>query len=320
VPTTIVSNTTRSRPRPVVRPHAQAGHAGLAAQQMHAGSVAHLTIGAPKPWGTYPYDSAMTAARPLALVTGASSGIGRELARILAREGHDLVLVARREAELTELADEVASSYGASARVVPVDLAESDAASQVVKAIGETDVDVLVNNAGFGGHGRFTETGREHELRMLAVNVVCLTDLTKLLLPGMVARGRGRVLNVASTAAFQPGPFMAVYYASKAYVLSLSQALAEETAGTGVTVTALCPGVTETGFQQAAGVEHIPLTKGPFAMSATSVAEAGYRGMQRGRLLVVPGWANKLGAQSVRLAPRRVLLKVVRMVQPEGRR
>jgi short-subunit dehydrogenase len=152
---------------------------------------------------------------------------------------------------------------------------------------------------------------------MLAVNVVALTDLTKLLLPGMVARGRGRVLNVASTAAFQPGPFMAVYYATKAYVLSLSEALAEETAGTGVTVTCLCPGVTDTEFQQVAGVENIPLNRG-VSMSARSVAEAAYAGMSRGKRLVIPGLHNKVGAQSIRLAPRAVVLKIVRRLHPDA--
>lgn len=256
--------------------------------------------------------------RPVALVTGASSGIGRELAAVLAREGHDLVLVARRESELAQLGEQLQSDHGATSRIAPVDLAQPDAAAQVVKALdGDCDVDVLVNNAGFGGHGAFAETDREHELRMLAVNVVALTDLTKQLLPGMVSRGRGRVLNVASTAAFQPGPFMAVYYASKAYVLSLSEALAEEVRGTGVTVTALCPGVTATEFQKTAGVENIPLTQGAISMSARAVAEAGYRGMRRGRRLVVPGAVNKVGAHAVRFAPKAVILRVVRQVQAQ---
>jgi short-subunit dehydrogenase len=250
--------------------------------------------------------------RPLAVVTGASAGIGQELAAILAREGHDLILVARREPELTALATELKERFGTDATVVPVDLAERDAAAPVIEAVGARAVEVLVNNAGFGGHGRFTSRDRDADLRMVAVNVTALTDLTKQLLPGMVEQGRGRVLNVASTAAFQPGPFMAVYYATKAYVLSLSQALAEELSGSGVTVTCLCPGVTATEFQQVAGVEHIPLTKGPLSMSARSVAEAAYRGMQRGRLLVIPGVHNKIGVHATRFAPRRVLLKVVR--------
>ncbi|MDQ1694766.1 MAG: uncharacterized protein QOJ03_119 [Frankiaceae bacterium] len=259
----------------------------------------------------------MAATRPVALVTGASAGIGRELAHILAREGHDLVLVARREAELTELARELKEKHGVDSRVAPADLAQPGAAQDLVEALGSpTPIDVLVNNAGFGGHGAFAERDRDADLRMIAVNVTALTDLSKLVLPGMVARGRGRILNVASTAAFQPGPFMAVYYATKAYVLSLSQALAEELSGTGVTVTCLCPGVTETEFQKVAGVEDVPLTKGPLAMTASAVAEAAYKGMQRGALLVIPGLHNKIGAQSVRLAPRKVILKVVRRLHP----
>jgi short-subunit dehydrogenase len=255
--------------------------------------------------------------RPLALVTGASAGIGRALAHVLAREGHDLVLVARRETELQALGKELHDKYGATSRALPVDLAQADAASQIVKAIGEdTAVDVLVNNAGFGGVGGFATRSREDDMRMVAVNVVALTDLTKLIVPGMVARRRGRVLNVASTAAFQPGPFMAVYYATKAYVLSLSEAIAEELSGTGVTVTCLCPGVTESEFHAVAGTDAQPLTKGPLTMTSEAVAEAAYKGMVRGRMVVVPGLHNKVGAQSIRIAPRRAVLKIVRRLHP----
>jgi short-subunit dehydrogenase len=257
----------------------------------------------------------MAATRPLALVTGASAGIGRELARILAREGHDLVLVARREPELTALATELKERYAADSRVVTADLSKARAAQTLVKELGPAaQVDVLVNNAGFGGHGAFWERERDADLRQIAVNVTALTDLTRLLLPGMIERHRGRILNVASTAAFQPGPFMAVYYATKAYVLSFSQALAEELSGTGVTVTTLCPGVTDTEFQQVAGAEDLRLNTGPLSMSAATVAEAAYKGMTRGRLLVIPGAHNKLGAQATRLAPRRVILKMVRQL------
>jgi short-subunit dehydrogenase len=257
----------------------------------------------------------MAASRPTALVTGASAGIGRELARILAREGHDLVLVARREPELTALAAELKEQYGADSRVITADLAKTRAAQTLVKELGPTaQVDVLVNNAGFGGHGAFWERERDADLRQIAVNVTALTDLTRLLLPGMVERRRGRILNVASTAAFQPGPFMAVYYATKAYVLSFSQALAEELSGTGVTVTTLCPGVTETEFQQVAGAEDLRLNTGPLAMSARAVAEAAYKGMTKGKLVVIPGAHNKVGAQATRFTPRRVMLKVVRQL------
>jgi short-subunit dehydrogenase len=254
--------------------------------------------------------------RPTALVTGASAGIGRELARILAREGHDLVLIARREAELKSLADELKDSYGADSTIVAVDLAQPDAAAGVATAVGDATVDVLVNNAGFGGLGAFARRSRDEDMRMVAVNVTALTDLTKQFLPGMVARGRGRILNVASTAAFQPGPFMAVYYATKAYVLSLSQALAEETSGTGVTVTCLCPGPTESEFHGVAGTDAQPLTSGALMMTASAVAEAGYRAMARGKMVEVQGLHNKVGAQSVRLAPRRVILKIVRRPHP----
>jgi len=259
----------------------------------------------------------MLTTRPIALVTGASAGIGREFADILAREGHDLVLVARREPELTALAAELKERYGADSRVIPADLSKARAVQSIVKELGpDAVVDVLINNAGFGGHGRFWERNRDEDLRQIAVNVTALTELTRALLPGMVARHRGRILNVASTAAFQPGPFMAVYYATKAYVLSFSQALAEELVGTGVTVTTLCPGVTVTEFQQVAGVEHVPLTKGPLSMSAASVAEAAYRGLAAGKLMVVPGVHNKVGVVSTRLAPRRLILKVVRRLHP----
>lgn len=254
--------------------------------------------------------------RPLAVVTGASAGIGRELARILAREGHDLVLVARREQELQELADSLAAAHRVDSTIAAVDLSAPDAGDRVAAAVGGRDVDVLVNNAGFGGVGGFASRDRETDLRMVAVNVVALTDLTKRFLPAMVARGRGRVLNVASTAAFQPGPFMAVYYATKAYVLSLSQAIAEEVSGSGVTVTCLCPGVTESEFHAVAGTDAQPLTSSALTMSAASVAEAGYRAMMRGRMVEVPGLHNKIGAQSIRVAPRRLVLKIVRRLHP----
>ena len=257
--------------------------------------------------------------RPVALVTGASSGIGRELSRVLAREGHDLVLVARRRPELQELADELTSHYGTTSTVVTADLATPEGPRQVFDAVTAAgmDIDVLVNNAGFGGSGRFTETDAGHEQRMVAVNVVALTDLTKLFLPPMTQRRRGRVLNVASTAAFQPGPFMAIYYATKAYVLSFTEAIAEELVGTGVTATALCPGVVPSGFQDTAGIsDSAPLLHSPGVKSAQFVAEAGYDGMIHGRRVVVPGTLNKIGVQSLRIAPRRAVVTVIRRLHP----
>jgi short-subunit dehydrogenase len=259
--------------------------------------------------------------RPVALVTGGSSGIGLALARVLAREGHDLVLVARRERELQVIADELKSRYGADATVIAADLSVAAGPRQVFDAVTAAglQVDVLVNNAGFGGQGRFTETDGATEQRMLAVNVVALTDLTKLFLPAMIGRGRGRVLNVASTAAFQPGPFMAVYYASKAYVLSFTEALAEEVAGTGVTATALCPGVVPTGFQAAAEMsDDLPLLKSPGSKSPQFVAQAAYDGMMRGKRIVIPGALNKVGVQTLRLSPRRAVVRVVKRLHPPG--
>jgi uncharacterized protein len=257
--------------------------------------------------------------RPVALVTGASSGIGRELCRVLAREGHDLVLVARREPELQALAEELKSHYGTTGTVVTADLSTPAGAQQVFDAVAAAglDIDVLVNNAGFGGSGRFTETDAGHEQRMVAVNVVALTDLTKLFLPAMIERRRGRVLNVASTAAFQPGPFMAIYYATKAYVLSFTEAIAEELAGTGVTATALCPGVVPSGFQDTAGLsDNALLLHSPGVKSADFVAEAGYDAMMHGRRVVVPGALNKIGVQSLRIAPRRAVVAVIRRLNP----
>jgi short-subunit dehydrogenase len=178
-----------------------------------------------------------------------------------------------------------------------------------------TPVDVLVNNAGFGLNGRFAETDLDRELAMIQVNIAALTHLTKLFLKPMVERGRGRILNVASTAAFQPGPLMAVYYASKAYVLSFSEAIAEELGGTGVTVTALCPGPTATGFAEAAEMTNSRLFKLKKPMTSMDVAKAGYRAMQRGKRIVVTGAMNKLLAQSVRISPRALVTKVTRTLQ-----
>ncbi|HTR68797.1 MAG TPA: SDR family oxidoreductase [Mycobacteriales bacterium] len=259
--------------------------------------------------------------RPTALVTGASSGIGAELARVLAREGHELVLVARREAELDALAEELKRRYGAQSTVVPADLSDGAGPALVADAVDGAgiELDVLVNNAGFGDTGRFWETDPAKTERMLAVNVVALTALTRRFLPGMCERRHGHVLNVASTAAFQPGPYMSVYYASKAYVLSFTEALAEELQGTGVSATALCPGVVPSGFQDASNVSHdAAILHTPAVKSAEFVAEAAYAAMIKGKAIVIPGALNMVGVQSLRLAPRRVVVKVAkRLHQPD---
>jgi short-subunit dehydrogenase len=252
-----------------------------------------------------------------ALITGASGGIGLDLARLFAEGGYNVVLVARTESKLKELATELSSKHGVSARVVAADLADPAAPAQLMerlKAEG-VQVDVLVNNAGYGGYGNFAETDLDAELKMIQLNISALTALSKAVLPGMLARKSGRILNVASTAAFQPGPLMAVYYATKAYVLSFSEALANETQGTGVTVTCLCPGPTKTGFQQQAKMEESKLVKGKEMMDSLTVARIGYEALHQGETVVIPGFMNKMLAQSVRFLPRSAVTSLVRKVQ-----
>jgi uncharacterized protein len=251
------------------------------------------------------------------LVTGASSGIGAELARVFAKGGASLVLTARSVDKLEALASELRQTHGGTVRVVAADLGAQDGLERLLQRLSEeaVPVDVLVNNAGYAGFGPFTETRWAEEAGMLQLNVVSLTELTKRLLPGMVARGRGGVLNVASTAAFQPGPLMAVYYATKAYVLSFSEALAEELRGSGVVVTALCPGATESGFQVRAAMQASKLVNGKRLMDAATVAQAGYDGFRRGSPVVIPGFQNRLLVQSVRFTPRRWVTRIVHRMQ-----
>ena len=255
-------------------------------------------------------------ARPVALVTGASSGIGFHLARLLAEHGHDIVLVARGSERLAQAARDVAREFRVQTTAVAEDLAFHEAPTHLVReltALGLT-IDVLVNNAGYAMRGLFASLDLDEQLAMIQVNVTSLTALTGLLLPGMIERGRGRILNVASTAAFQAGPLMAVYYATKAYVLSFSEALVNETAGSGVTVTALCPGPTATGFEKRAGMSGTRLFSGG-VMDAQAVARQGFDGMMQGRALVIPGWRNRLFAQLVRVAPRAMAAQMARSFQ-----
>lgn len=240
-----------------------------------------------------------------ALVTGASGGIGLELAKLLAGAGYNLVLAARSEDRLTAAAEQLRAAFGVAIETVAIDLAKAGAAGELAARAPECDV--LVNNAGFANSGAFAATPEEAMLDELHLDVVTLTHLTRLYLPGMLQRRSGRILNVASTAAFLPGPHMAVYYASKAYVLSLSEALWEETRSSGVTVTCLCPGATATGFARRAGMESTILMRLPLA-DAADVAKAGFAGMMRGRRVVVPGLSNKLVAISPRFSPRRLVL------------
>lgn len=251
-----------------------------------------------------------------ALITGASGGIGYELALLFARDGYDCILVARSQDKLKELAERLEREHRVKTLVLAKDLARPSAVDEIYEEVtaASMHVDVLVNNAGFPVFGLFNETNLQIELEMLQVNVVALTALSKLFLKGMVQRRTGRILNLASTAAFLPGPLMAVYYASKAYVLSFSQALSNELRGTGVTVTALSPGPTRTGFQKRGVMEDSRLVQGQIADAAT-VALAGYRGLMAGKTIVIPGFSNKLIPWVVRLSPRGVVTRVVHRMQ-----
>lgn len=257
-----------------------------------------------------------------ALVTGASGGIGLEFARGLARRGVSLVLVSRSGPGLSEIGQELSREHGVAVRVVSVDLAAEHGPESLwsrLEADG-TGVDILVNNAGFGTSGAFDRIPIEDELAEIRLNATAVTELCKRFLPGMRERGWGRILNVASLAAFQPGPFMAVYYATKAYVLSLSEALSEELRGTGVTVTALCPGPTATGFFHRAGVEAGSPLKHAFGlMDANTVAECGLRALERGDRRAIPGRLNRLAAWAGRHAPRGLALRAVRGLQEPRR-
>lgn len=252
-----------------------------------------------------------------ALVTGASSGIGWELAKLFAEDRHDLVLVARTKKKLDQFARDLTAAFGIKVRAIARDLAQPRAAAEITQELSaeEISIDMLVNNAGFGVYGPFAKTDGAKELEMIQVNLTVLTQLTKMLLPPMLERRHGRILNVASTAAFAPGPLMAVYYATKAYVLSFSEALASELSGSGVTVTALCPGPTETDFANEAGLESTHLFTGPLIADARSVARAGYRGMLAGKPIVIPGVGNKLLVESIRFSPRRVTTSIARWLQ-----
>ena len=251
-----------------------------------------------------------------ALITGASGGIGYELALLFARDGFDCILIARSQDKLKELADRLEREHRIKTLVIARDLSRPSAVDEIYEEVSAASmqVEVLVNNAGFPVFGLFHETDLQVELEMLQVNVIALTALTKLFLKPMVERRSGRILNLASTAAFEPGPLMAVYYASKAYVLSFSEALANELRGTGVTVTALCPGPTRTGFQKRGVMEDSRLVRGQIA-DARSVALAGYRGLLAGKSIVIPGFSNRLVPWIVRVSPRSMVTRVVRRMQ-----
>lgn len=249
------------------------------------------------------------------LITGASEGMGREFSRLFAQNGYPLVLVARNQSRLDEIANELRISHGIDVKTLSKDLSLPQSAVEMKSELDRLGipVEILVNNAGFGIHGLFHETDWKATGAMLELNIITMTRLTRLFLPGMLQKGSGKILNVASTAAFQPGPFMACYFASKAYVLSFTEAIAEELSGTGITVTAFCPGPTRTRFQERSGTEHI--RENAFAMDATLAVRAAYRGLMKGKRLVIPGFMNKLIAFLVRVSPRIFVLRVTRFLE-----
>ena len=246
----------------------------------------------------------------VALITGGSGGIGAELAGFCAAAGYDVALVARSAGKLEAEAARLSAAHGIAARAMTADLADPAAPPAILGALGSVP-EILVNNAGFGLRGPFAETDWEAESRLLQVNVAALVHLTKLCLPGMLARRSGRILNVASTAAFVPGPFMAMYYASKAFVLSFSEAVANETRGSGVTVTVLCPGPTATGFSSAAGISGSRLFRGP-VMTAAEVARQGFDAMMAGKVEWIAGARNRWMMRGARLVPRTMLAEATR--------
>lgn len=259
----------------------------------------------------------------LALITGASSGIGLELAHCFARGGYSCILVARRRERLKQLALDLKNAYGCDAEVLVTDLADPAAPQQLYLQVKQRqyNIDVLVNNAGFGNAGRFDRLSLQDELDLMHVNMVALGQLCRLFLSDFVCRGRGRVLNVASVAGFLPGPLMASYYASKAYVVSLSRALQLEFQGSGVTVSVLCPGPTKTEFFERADMQTAELARGRLMLmdSAAVVAEAGYRGTMKGKPLIVPGLANKFIVLAARLLPSGWSARMVKRINRRHR-
>lgn len=252
-----------------------------------------------------------------ALITGASNGIGLELAKIFARNDNHLVLVARNTAKLEELKTIIESEFSVNVLVLSKDLSNKNAAQEVYNEIKNKGlvIDYLINNAGFGGFGDFTETQWAKEEEMIALNITALTQFTKLFLKDMVNRKSGKIMNLASTAAFQPGPKMAVYFATKSYVLHFTEAIANEVQNKGVTLTALCPGPTQSGFQDTADMNDSKLIKGRKLPTSQEVAEYGYKAMMSSKTVAIHGWINAIMANSIRFTPRKLAVKIVSYIQ-----
>lgn len=252
-----------------------------------------------------------------ALITGASSGIGFEFAYIFAKDGYNLVLVARSQDQLESLKQDLQSHFDIDVMIITKDLSKSNSAQEVFDQVegAGINIDVLVNNAGVGDFGHFAESDISKIDTMIELNINTLTKLTRLFLPKMLQQNSGKILNIGSLGSFQPGPLMAVYYASKAYVLSFSEAISRELKGTGVSVTALCPGPTKTNFSQAANLGMSGLFVNLQVADAKKVAEFGYKKMKKGKVIAVPGFFNKIATVGVRLLPRRIIRNFVYNIQ-----
>ncbi len=252
----------------------------------------------------------------IALVTGASEGIGFELCKLLAQDGYFIVLTARNQHQLERRAEEL-RKQSIETYVIVQDLSAPGACEKIMEQLAaqNLEIEVLINNAGFANYGNFSENSLEAEMALLQVNIIALTKLTKLILPSMIKNSSGKIMNLASMAAFVAGPQMAVYYASKAYVLSFSEALACELEGTGITVTVVCPGATQTKFQERAGLGRSKLFSMVKPMDSNTVAKEGYRGMMHGETIVITGAMNKLMAFATKLTPRSMSTKLIKRIQ-----
>ena len=259
----------------------------------------------------------MKPARPTALISGASKGLGLEFAWLFAAEGYNLVLVARTEALLLEISTSITRQFGVTVRIFAFDLSLPESVEHIAKELEIMDIhiDVLVNNAGFAQWGPYYETDAEVEEKMIQLNILALTRLTKKILPGMVSRKSGKILNLGSVAAFQPGPYMAVYFATKAFVLSFSEALSAELSGSGITVSCLCPGPVQTEFVATAGLENNRIFKKSNLADARKIARFGFKSLMNGRVVAIPGWRHNLSVFAIRFVPRFLVRAVLKQIQ-----
>ena len=255
------------------------------------------------------------------LITGATTGIGYELAKLFAKDKYDLVIIARNGSKLKEVSDELVKDFRVNVKSISKDFSKTLSAEEIYQELNKENIniDVLINNAGFGNLGAFSESDLSNDLEMIQLNITSLVVLTKLFMIDMIRNNSGKIMNVASTAAFQPGPGMAIYYATKSFVLHFSEAIAEELTDTEITVTSLCPGPVITEFQNRAGIQNTKLVNRKISglMSAEEVAEIGFKGLMKGKRIVIPGIINKVIPLLVRLSPRKFVAKVAGSLHKE---